>query len=72
MDGEATVEQVLVDPLGVVWKRNATVRVTKYWGTGNEASEASVAVNQTLPQGLSLPGRTYANGKIEYTKWVRE
>ena len=72
VDGEATVEQVLVDPLGVVWKRNAKVRVTKYWGTGNEASEASVAVNQTLPQGLSLPGRTYANGKIKYTEWVRE
>ena len=72
VDGEVTVEQVFVDPLGVVWKRNATVRVTKYWGKGNEASEASVAANQTLPQGLSLPERTYANGKITYTEWDRE
>ena len=72
MDGEVTVEQVLVDPLGVVRKRKATVRVTRYWGTGNEESEASVAVNQTLPQGLSLPTRTYANGKITYTKWEKE
>ena len=70
-DGEVTVEQALVDPLGVAWKRNATVRVTKYWGKGNEASEASVAANQTLPQGLSLPARTYANGKVTYTEWVK-
>ena len=70
-DGEVTVEQALVDPLGVAWKRNATVRVTKYWGKGNEASEASVAANQTLPQGLVLPARTYANGKITYTKWEK-
>ena len=71
VDGEVTVEQALVDPLGVAWKRNATVRVTKYWGKGNEASEASVAANQTLPQGLSLPERTYANGKVTYTKWEK-